>query len=119
MRLCESCNEKESQWVCIVCGKKLCDDCITECDTCESLFCKDCVSIHGTKRICSICKNNGIHIPISKDDLIHHMEELAELIQALSKWAKGRPNFYNIKEEVDHVQFVINNLKEHLEREEE
>jgi|GEM_PF-5881255 len=49
------------------------------------------------------------------EDLVHNMEELAELIQALSKWIRGQPNFENIDEEIKHVEYVIKNLKEHLQ----
>lgn len=47
-------------------------------------------------------------------NLVHNMEELAELIQALSKWVRGQPDFRNINEEIEHVEYVLRNLKENL-----
>jgi hypothetical protein len=109
--MCEICGVKNSYWVCEGCEKYICKDCAIICDTCGDFRCSECVKasiehIHTYKTSESLT-----------NDLIHNMEELAELIQALSKWARGKPNFKNIKEEVEHVEFVINNIKEHLERE--
>ena len=122
MILCTVCNEKDSEWVCVECGKYLCNDCKIKCDGCRDIFCPDCIkiySIHHT-HVCDTCRDVNEHKFVTNDlknDLIHNMEELAELIQVLSKWARGKPNFKNIKEEISHVEFVINNLKENLERE--
>lgn len=65
-------------------------------------------------------KKDISNLTIFQIDMIHNVQELSELIQALTKWVMGKPNFKNIDEELEHVKFVIGNLEQYLkEREDE
>lgn len=43
-------------------------------------------------------------------DMVHNMEELAELQKEISKWVRGIPRVHKLEEEIRHVYVVLANI---------
>lgn len=88
--MCEVCNKNESEWVCVECGKYLCNDCKVKCEVCRDIFCPDCIKTYNTYHtyVCDTCRDINKHKFVTnnlKIDSMHNMLADKRLIQSLSK----------------------------------
>jgi hypothetical protein len=61
--ICTVCNKNESEWVCVECGKHLCNNCAIHCHICNDIFCPNCIKMYSMRptHVCSTCKDVNEH----------------------------------------------------------